>query len=175
MRGTHLLTLRPRSLVARGQATLITPFGEERGKGTLDPDVTLLHVIPLFGERPRDLTWPTAGFPTDQPDDDSGDRRSPRVKGRPRNDIPLTLSVLARDQRRSLVHRGDDAFTPTPIAEVILRRILDVLLSSQGKNDIIADIGTYHVLSGRHNQNHVSVCPRRSIRAQPLRMIGARR
>ena len=173
--GTHLLALRPRSLIACAQATLVVPFGEECGKGTLDPDVTLLHVIPLFGERPRDLTWPTAGFPTDQPDDDSGDRRSPRVKGRPRNDIPLTLSVLARDQRRSLVHRGDDAFTPTPIAEVILRRILDVLLSSQGKNDIIADIGTYHVLSGRHNQNHVSVCPRRSIRAQPLRMIGARR
>ena len=172
--GTHLLTLRPRSLVARGQTTLITPFGEERSKGTLDPDVTLFHSVPLFGERPRDLVWPTAGCPSDQPDDDSGGRRRPRVKGRPRNDIPPTLSVLSRDQRRCLVHCGDDAFAPTPIAEVILRRILDVLLSSQGKNDIIAHVGAHHMISGRHDQDYIPIRPGRSTRAQPLRMIGAR-
>ena len=163
-----------RRFVACGQTARVVPGFEESDERALDLAAAPLQSLPLLGHLVRVLARLTVQAVSARENADSreGGKRALPV-GPHRPVLQAHPGLVGHDGRRR-ADRRDHTLAPAPLAEIILRGVLNLALDRQRRGDVLTEVGADLPVRGRHREDEVAVGPFVAVARNPLRMLRTR-
>ena len=146
---------------------------EQRHKCALDITAATFQSFPFVSNLLRvSLSLAPQALPARE-NPDSAEGSNPSLPSGPLHAILKAHALRIGHNSCRLSDRGNHSLAPTPVAEIVLRRILNALLDRQDRGDVLTEVGADLSVRGRDRENEIAVGPFVAIARNPLRVLRA--